>query len=101
MTGRILLVMSPHQPFRITIRLTPRAALDEIVGFDGDTLRVRVTAPPTNGRANEALERLLAERLHVRRSAVRIVYGHGARQKLVEISGLTAESVLRQLGAKR
>jgi uncharacterized protein (TIGR00251 family) len=80
--------------------LTPRAASDEIVGFDGDTLRVRVTAPPLDGRANEALERLLAERLHVGRSAVRVVHGHGARQKLVEISGLTAESGLRQLGAK-
>jgi len=82
---------------RITVRLTPRAARDELVGFDGATLRVRVTAPPVDGRANEALARLLAGRLDVPRSAVRVVSGHTARQKIVEVEGMTAADVRSKL----
>ena len=60
---------------RLSVRLTPRAARDEIGSFEGETLRVRVTAPPVDGRANEALTRLLASKLGVPRSDVRVVGG--------------------------
>lgn len=83
---------------RITVRLTPRAARDEVAGFDGDVLRVRVTAPPVDGRANDALVRLLAKRLGVRRGAVSVVGGRTSRRKVVAVDGLTAEEVRRRAG---
>ena len=85
---------------RITIRLTPRADRDAVVGFEGEAgeiLRVRVTAPPVDGRANAALVRVLATRLGVGQSAVRIVAGQGARTKIVAVDGLTLEAVRARL----
>ena len=82
---------------RLSIRLTPRATRDEVGAFEGETLRVRVTAPPVNGRANEALTRLLASRLGVPRGAVRIVAGQASRFKVVAIDGLTGDEVRRRL----
>ncbi len=83
---------------RVAVRLVPRASRDEIVGFEGETLRVRVTAPPVAGRANAALTRLVAKRLGVARGAVRVVAGQGSRQKVLAVDGLTAEEVRRRLG---
>lgn len=73
---------------RLSVRLVPRASRNEIAGFEGETLRVRVTAPPVEGRANRALVRLLAKRLGVPRGAVRVVAGQASRQKLVAVDGL-------------
>ena len=84
---------------RLAVRLSPRAARTEIGGFAGDELRVRVTAPPVDGRANEALTRLLARRLGVARGDVRIIAGHGSRQKVVAIDGLAETEVRHRLGA--
>jgi uncharacterized protein YggU (UPF0235/DUF167 family) len=70
---------------RLAVHLTPRAAADLVdgVGEDG-LLRVRVSAPPVDGAANEALCRLLARELGVSRSAVRVVGGEASRRKTVE-----------------
>lgn len=89
---------------RIRVRLTPRAARDEIAGWQadarrGELLRVRVTAPPVEGRANAALERLLADALGVPRSAVRVVSGARGREKTAAIDGLDQEEALRRLRA--
>jgi uncharacterized protein len=84
---------------RLSVRLTPRAARDEIGRFEGETLRVRVTAPPVDGRANEALTRLLATKLDVPRSDVRVVGGQTSRLKLVAIDGLTPDELRRRLQA--
>jgi len=69
------------QAARIAVRLTPRASREEIVGFQGETLRVCVTAPALDGRANVALTRLLAKRLGVARGDVRVVAGQRSREK--------------------
>jgi uncharacterized protein (TIGR00251 family) len=82
---------------RIRVRLTPRAARDEIAGWRDDTLRVRVTAPPIDGRANDALVRLLADALGVPRSRVGVVSGAASRDKTVAIDGLSHEDVRRLL----
>jgi hypothetical protein len=82
---------------RIRVRLTPRAARDEIAGWRSDVLRVRVTAPPVEGRANAALERLLANALGLPGSAVRVVSGQRVREKTVAIDGLTQEQALARL----
>ncbi len=83
---------------RLSVHLTPRSSREEIVGFQEDALRVRVTAPPARDRANRALERLLARRLDLRPSAVRVVSGHTVRQKVVEVEGLEEAEVRSRLG---
>jgi uncharacterized protein (TIGR00251 family) len=82
---------------RLRVRLQPRAGENRIVGFDGEWLRVRVTAPPEGGRANEALVALLAVALGVARGRVQIVQGHTARTKQVVVEGLSEEEVRARL----
>jgi uncharacterized protein (TIGR00251 family) len=83
---------------RIAIRVQPRAARDEIAGAREGALLVRVTAPPVDGRANEAACKLIAKRLGVAPSRVSVVRGAAARDKLVEVEGLQAEALRRALG---
>jgi uncharacterized protein (TIGR00251 family) len=82
---------------RITVRLTPRASRDEVLGFQGEVLRVRVKAPPVEGRANEALLRLLAKVLEIPRSSLAIVWGQTSRDKIVAVDGLEAAEVRRRV----
>ena len=83
---------------RIRVRLTPRAARDAIAGWQDGVLRVRVTAPPVEGRANAALERLLAGALGLPKTAVRVVSGAQSRDKTVAVEGIAQEEALRRLG---
>jgi uncharacterized protein (TIGR00251 family) len=75
----------------LAIRVQPRAKRTEVAGERGEVVVIRVNAPPVDGRANEAVCRLIAKRLGVPRTAVRIVRGESARDKLVRIDGLTAD----------
>lgn len=81
----------------LRVRVAPRASRDAIEGEhrdgQGGALKVRVTAAPVEGRANEAVRRLLAERLNVAISAVRIVAGEQSRTKRVSIAGVTPAQV--------
>ncbi|MCJ2015627.1 DUF167 domain-containing protein [Methylobacterium sp. J-076] len=88
---------------RLAVRLTPRGGRDAIDGWIRDAdgapcLKVRVSSPPVEGAANEALERLIAATLKVPASAVRIVAGHQARVKRLEIAGADAADLARVLG---
>lgn len=78
---------------RIDVRLTPRGGGDRIDGWDGDVLRVRVAAPPADGRANEAMVRLVAKALGVPPSRVTLVSGAQSRTKVIEIEGLTLDEI--------
>lgn len=82
---------------RVRLRVAPGAARDEVVGRHGEAWKVRVAAPPADGRANEALVGLLARALALPRSAVAIVAGHGSRDKLVELAGVDAGEADRRL----
>ena len=87
---------------RLTVLLTPRAGRDAIVGFESDAagaafLRVRVAAPPVEGRANTALERLLAAALDIPPSRIRVVAGKTSRRKQVEVDGLSADELIARL----
>ena len=73
-----------------SVHVQPRASRDGIVGEYQDRLKIRLTAPPVDDRANEALCKLLAARLKVPVSAVRIASGGQSRHKRVEVSGVTA-----------
>ena len=79
------------------VRVQPRASRDEITGEWEDGLKIRLTAPPVDGLANEALVALLAERLALSKRSITIVRGATSRQKTVEITGMTVEEVERRL----
>lgn len=81
------------------VKVIPRAARDEIVGWRDGTLRIRVAAPPEAGRANAALEALLAATLGLRKSAVRVAAGHGSARKRVEIGEIDRGELERRLSA--
>jgi uncharacterized protein (TIGR00251 family) len=76
----------------------PRASRTEVAGRQGDALKIRVTAPPVDGAANDALVRFLAERLEVSRSAVRLEAGATGRSKVVAVDGIGVEAASRRLG---
>jgi uncharacterized protein (TIGR00251 family) len=82
---------------RLRLRIQPRASREEIAGVTGGAIRVRLTAPPVDGAANEALVRFLAARLRVPRSAVELVSGRAGRTKLVAITGVSVEEATRRL----
>jgi uncharacterized protein (TIGR00251 family) len=79
------------------VRVVPRSSRNQIVGVGGGALKIKLTAPPVEGAANAALIEFVAEWLGVRRSAVLIVSGDKARNKLVRVSGVTREQVLRKV----
>jgi len=84
---------------RIRVRVTPRAGRDRIDGVRDGALRVRLAAPPVEGRANESLVRLLARALALPPRDVRVVRGEATREKLIEVEGLEETEVWRRLTA--
>jgi len=76
------------------VQVSPRARRNAIEGVTEGALRVRLAAPPLEGRANDALCRFLAECLNIPRSAVRIVRGERSRRKRVEVRGISLDRVL-------
>ena len=84
---------------RVRLRVSPGAGRAQVVGRHGDAWKVRVTAAPEQGRANDAVLRLLAEVLAVPRDTLALVSGHGGRDKIVELTGLGPGLVERRLAS--
>ena len=82
----------------LSVKLQPRASANEIGEALGAELRIKVTAPPAEAAANEALLRLLAQQLHCPRNRVDIVRGHTSRHKTVMLYGLGPDEVAAKLG---
>jgi uncharacterized protein len=78
---------------RLSVRLTPRGGRNRVDRVVDGVLRARVSAPPVDGEANEALVALLAHELDVPRGAVRIVAGATSRVKTVAVEGITAAAL--------
>ena len=88
---------------RVRLRVSPGARKTELAGRHGDGWKVRVSAPPEDGRANDAVVRLLAETLDVPRAGVELVSGHSSRDKIVVLNGLEqaqTERLLASVGKK-
>ena len=78
---------------RVQVRVSPRAARSQVVGRHGEAWKLRVSAPPVDGRANHATLELLATALGVRPAALRLVAGTSSRDKVVEVLGLGRDEV--------
>ena len=87
----------PHG-VRLTIHAQPRAALTQLAGLHGDAIKVRLSARPVDGAANEALVDFLADRLGVARAALRLTGGAAGRRKTVEAVGVTPVQARQRLG---
>ena len=81
----------------IRVRLQPRASSSRITGEKDGVIQVRVTAPPVDGEANAALEKLIAKKLGIAKSKVKVVKGETSRENLLEIDGLGEEDARRTL----
>jgi hypothetical protein len=80
---------------RFSVRVQPRASTDAIAGIYGNSLKIRLTAPPVDGAANERLVIFLSNIFAVPRRAIKILAGESSRSKIVEIEGVTERDVYR------
>lgn len=81
----------------IKVKLLPKSSMNKIVGCEGDYYKVKVTAPPIEGKANKALIQLLAKKLHVPKGHIEIISGKRSRLKSIRIEGLSQEELTRAL----
>jgi hypothetical protein len=82
---------------RLKIRLTPKSSKEAIEGLHGDALKVKVKAPPVDGKANKALVKCLARRLGVTTAEIEITSGLTSRNKVVLVHGLSPEEMAKRL----
>ncbi len=87
------------RPVKLRIRVVPGAKSTGVLGRYGDAWKVRVTAPPERGRANDAVVALVARCVGVERPAVQVVAGLSSRDKVVELVGVSREEAERRLEA--
>lgn len=80
------------------VKVHPRAKKNAITGEFGDALKLSLTTPPVEGRANEACIEFFAKILKVPRSSVTIASGHTSRNKVIRVAGLTAQQLRDRLG---
>jgi uncharacterized protein len=96
---RIIVIELKESPTgtTFTVKVRPRARKNAITGEVGDALKLALTAPPVDGKANEACIEFFAKLLKVPRSSVTIAAGQTSRNKVIRVAGLSAEEVRRQL----
>ncbi len=88
----------PHPSTRLRVKVVPGSSRNEIVGWLGEALKIKVTAPPEKGKANEAMIRLLAAALGIATDDISVVSGHSSPAKLVAISGIDDETIKKAFG---
>jgi uncharacterized protein len=81
----------------LAIKVTPNAGRNEITGWRGGILQVKVAAPPEKGKANKELIDFLGRRLGVKKSAISIIKGETGRNKAIEIEGMGLEEIINKL----
>src|SRR2546428_1532751 len=92
-------VVGPH--VTLSLRVQPRASRNAVVGWTGDTLNIRLMAPPVEGAANAACLDFLADLLDLPQSQLEILRGSRSRTKVIRISGLTQDEVRARLKVPR
>lgn len=89
---------NPKPSARLTVKVVPGSSRDQIVGWLGDALKIKVAAPPKKGKANEAVIALVAERLGLPADAVAVVSGHSSPSKVIAINGMDDGAIKKALG---
>jgi uncharacterized protein (TIGR00251 family) len=84
--------IDPNGDVQIQIKVVPRASADRMEGVEGSHLKVRITAPPVEGKANAHLLRFLAGFLSIRAHQINVISGQNSRFKRIRVAGLTLES---------
>ena len=82
----------------LTVKVVPGSSRDRVAGRYGEGIKVQVSAPPEGGRANRAVEELLAAALGLKAQQVQVVKGHGTPRKVVEVEGVEQGEVLARFG---
>lgn len=85
----------------LSVRIQPRSSKNSVTRMEDGSLKIRLTAPPVDGAANEAMVRFLSGLLSVGRSQVEIVSGHTSREKRIKIVGMSESDVIRLLNNAR
>ena len=85
------------QEIILKVYLQPKSSKNGIIGFYRDGIKVKITAPPTEGKANEALIRFLAKELEVSPSCIEITRGHHSREKTLKISGNIDQELMKKI----
>jgi uncharacterized protein (TIGR00251 family) len=98
-TGVVIPIRDTPQGATFAVRVQPRARKNAVMGEIGDALKIALTAPPVEGRANDACIEFLAEFLKVPRSSVTIAAGLTSRNKVVRVRGTTAAELTDRLRA--
>ncbi|MFC1767499.1 DUF167 domain-containing protein [Candidatus Margulisiibacteriota bacterium] len=80
------------------VKVQPKSSVNKVVGQEGGKLKVRITSPPVEGKANSALVDLLAVFFGVKRSSIGIVKGLKSRSKIVRVEGLSREDLTERIG---
>lgn len=83
---------------KLALFVQPKASKNEIIGPHNGALKIKITAPPVDGKANAALIEFLSDVLDVPKRQIEILKGETGRNKSVEISGLSLEEVQKRLG---
>lgn len=83
---------------RFEIRVQPRSSQNQIIGAVGDAIKVKLTAPPVEGQANQSLIAFLADVFSVPKRNVSIIKGDTSRNKIVEIQGIDKEQAIKTIG---
>jgi uncharacterized protein (TIGR00251 family) len=82
---------------RVEVYIQPRAAKTELAGMHGDSIKIRIAAPPVENAANHALIEFIAERLGIAKRRVRILSGATSRKKILEIDDVSADRIAAAL----
>ena len=82
---------------RISLHVYPNAPRNQVVGFEGGVLRVKVAAPPVRDKANKELVAFLSQILGVNKGALTIIHGRASRNKVLAIDGLSEEQIVKRL----
>jgi uncharacterized protein (TIGR00251 family) len=85
----------------ITVKVVPGSSRTDVCGLFGEMLKIKVSAPPERGKANQCLLRFLAKKLGVKKGAVSLIAGQTSTVKQVQVSGISADTLLRKLNLNK
>ena len=83
----------------LPVKVYPGAGRNEIAGFSGGVLQIKIAAPPEKGKANRELTDFLSRILGVKKSSISIIKGETGRNKLIAIEGLDSDAIIKRLSA--